>query len=329
MRKPRHHSHLRLVEPGSQMRQSPRVMGVRSVSAYIPGFLAARSYRPNSERQRRVILEGFAAGVGDPPVGELTPAMVLDWWAGTAGMRPASRRTYLSAVRTFCAHLRSIRVLDHDPTAAIACPRVPPREPVTLTVKEIIRLLTSIDNTRDRALVALMLGCALRSHEAAGLHVEDVDLGARMLSVTGKGGRVRVVPVPVATAECLADYLAERPAGSGPLIRQHRSPLPLSPITAQIHVTNLLWRAGVKQRAWDGRSSHVLRRTCASTLLESGASIRDVQVILGHTTIATTQVYLRRPDDDRLWRVVELGPFSVTGEEEVVVWGSSRDPEPA
>src|SRR5690606_40800212 len=120
--------------------------------------------------------------------------------------------------------------------------------------------------------------------------------------------------VPVATAECLADYLEECPAGSGPLIRQHRSPLPLSPITAQIHVTNLLWRAGVKQRAWDGRSSHVLRRTCASTLLESGASIRDVQVILGHTTIATTQVCLRRAGGDRVRRGGGGGAVSVRGE---------------
>src|SRR5690606_38263030 len=101
------------------MRQSPRVMGVRSVSAYIPGFLAARSYRPNSERQRRVILQGSAAGVADTAVGEWTPAMVLDWRAGTAGMRPAPRRTYLSAVRPVGAHLRSIRVLDHEPTAAV------------------------------------------------------------------------------------------------------------------------------------------------------------------------------------------------------------------
>lgn len=75
-------------------------------------------------------------------------------------------------------------------------------------------------------------------------------------------------------------------------------------------LTRVLYNVGVKQAPHDGRSPHVLRRTCATTLLESGASIRDVQRILGHSSLATTERYLALPDTRRLLELIDSGPMS-------------------
>lgn len=284
-------------------------MGNRRVSAHIPEFLAARSYRPNSERQRSVVLAQFARAVGDPRARDLTARMVIAWWDDISHLKPASRRAYLSAVRVFCGHLVAMGALESDPTTPIQQPKVYPREPVTLEPHEVIRVLTELDNTRDRAVAALMLGCGLRSHDVAMLQVEDVDLHARVLVVEGKGGKRRAVPMPKATVECVSDYLHKFPAESGPLIRHRWKDQGVTAHAVRLAMVRVLERAGVKRAPWDGRSAHVFRRTCATNLLESGASVRDVQQILGHESIATTEAYLRRPGMDRLQRLIELGPL--------------------
>lgn len=284
-------------------------MGDRQLSDHIPAFLDARSYRPASIRQRRGLLAQFVDRTGDPRARDLTVELVLGWWSSLAPLRPASRKAHLGAVRVFVRHLRAIGAVDGDPTLAIEAPSVPRPEPVTLTAAEIVRLLAGLPTARDRCMVALMLGCALRGGEVASLNVEDVDLDARVLTVLGKGGQSRFVPMPTAAVECVTEWLAERPATSGPLVRRVDSEERLSVHQLRQRVTRLLADAGIKRSAWDGRSPHALRRTCASELLESGASLRDVQTVLGHRSLASTEHYLRRPDRARLQRVIEQGPL--------------------
>lgn len=95
----------------------------------------------------------------------------------------------------------------------------------------------------------------------------------------------------------------------GPLIRSLDGER-LDPPMLRNRLTRVLYNVGVKQGPHDGRSPHVLRRTCATTLLESGASIRDVQRILGHASIATTERYLALPDTRRLLDLVDRGPMA-------------------
>lgn len=274
---------------------------------FLNGFLVARSYAPNSARQRSVIIGGFCDSVGDVAPAELTVAAVWDWWASIAHLAPASRRAHLSAVRQFLAHLRAIGVLEGDPTATISAPRVPPSPPVTLTKGEVDRLLGVLTDARDRVIVGLMLGCGLRSGDVAALSTDDVDHVARILRVRGKGNKVRLVPLPHFVADMLAAFCAE--LDDGPLIRSARGGR-MSAGHLRHRVDVALRAAGVKRAALDGRSSHVLRRTCATTLLEGGvATVVDVQEVLGHASLSSTTRYLARPAAARLLGVIETGPL--------------------
>jgi integrase len=115
------------------------------------------------------------------------------------------------------------------------------------------------------------------------------------------------VPVPELVADLLAVHLVGM--GDGPLVRTaggHR----LSAERLRARLTSALYRAGVKHGPLDGRSSHVLRRTCATALLESGASLVDVQAVLGHADLSSTSRYLALPDVKRLRAVIEGGPLA-------------------
>lgn len=270
---------------------------------HIEPFIVARSYAPSSAKQRRFLLNQFCDAVD-----ELTVEQVYLWWASIAHLSDATRRAHLSAVRQFVAHLRTIGVIDHDPTATITPPRLHHAPPVTITAVEAIRFLACIGNLRDRTAAALMLGCGLRAGDVARLDVDHIDLVQRIARVPGKGGKVRLVPIPEVVADILHRHLDGMEAGA--LIRTgcgHR----LTAEQLRFRLTRELYRAGIKRGPHDGRSSHVLRRTCATTLLESGAAtLVDVQAILGHVALSSTQRYMALPDAKRLLSVIESGPLS-------------------
>lgn len=279
------------------------------LSAFVEGFLVARSYSKQSLRQRRSVLTRFVGAVGDVEPRKLTHGIVLMWWAGLAELAPASRQAHLSAVRAFLAHLITIGELDHDPSVSIVRPVVALRPPVTIPATQVVALLLSIDHPRDRAAAALMLGCGLRSGDVVRVDVENVGLETQILRVKVKGDRERMVPMPRATVESISDYLAHSPATSGPLVRTAGGDrMPAQQLRNRL--TTALYAAGIKHGPHDGRSSHVLRRTCATMLLESGASIRQVQTVLGHSSLASTQRYLAAPETASLVDVVERGPLA-------------------
>lgn len=273
------------------------------IDQHIDGFICARCYAATSARQRRQLLHQFRAVVGE----DITVESVYRWWASIAHLSAASRRAHLSAVRAFIEHLRMIGVMDCDPTESLRAPRVTPSPPVTISPAEARRFLGTVTNRRDRIAAALMLGCGLRAGDVARLDVGDVDLAARILRVTGKGSKVRLVPIPEVVAVELASFMVGM--GDGPLIRG-RSGERLTASHLRHRITDELTAAGIKRGPLDGRSSHVLRRTCATTLLEGGqASIKDVQTILGHASLASTERYLALPDARRLVSVIDSGPL--------------------
>lgn len=281
--------------------------GGNMVTRYIDSFVVARSYSTASARQRRHLLNRFAHLTGHPTPDQLTTELVYDWWAQIAHLSDASRRAHLSALRQFLGHLRTIRVLDHDPTEGLTAPRIHHAPPVTISQPEAVRLLASIRDPRILTAAALMLGCGLRAGDVANLDTGHLDLTERIARVPGKGGKTRLVPIPHAVADILHRHLEG--LEPGPLIRTscgHR----LTPPQLRARLTSELYRAGIKRGPYDGRSTHVLRRTCATTLLESGdATIVDVMTILGHAALSSTQRYQALPDAKRLRTVIESGPL--------------------
>lgn len=240
-------------------------------------------------------LAAFADAVGaDMPVGRVTRKHV-EKWRLTRNVSPGTARAELSRVRAFCKWCVENDLMRRDPTRGIKGPRQPRREPRAIGHDGIAETLLHAD---DRGRVCILLGVqeGLRRAEVCGLTTDRVDLEDQLLTVLGKGNKERVVPLSHETAKAIDRYLTAYPAGPGmPLIRSYEQPTKgLHPD----HLTRLAQRwmtdAGVKKGPGDGKSFHALRHTCANDVLDAGADLRDVQELLGHEHLATTQRYLRR-----------------------------------
>lgn len=272
-------------------------------------FMVARGYSGESRRQRLVIINGFIDHTGNPTCDDITPADMIAWWATKSDRKPATRRAYLTVIRLWWRHNIAMGWATSDPTILIATPRIPNRPPVSLRAAEIETILAVPRTPRNRAILTLMLGCGLRSGDLQRVNIEDVDMGHRVIRVRVKGGDELIKPVPRIAAEDLAVLLDTLPS-HGPLIRVCGRRISVSRLRAV--VTAMLVDAGVKRDAHDGRSPHILRRTFATELLRAGVNVKDVQDLMGHDSLTSTQRYLAPSDAGELLEAVELGPLSVS-----------------
>jgi integrase/recombinase XerC len=150
-------------------------------------------------------------------------------------------------------------------------------------------------NLRDRAIVELLYGAGLRVGEMAGLDVRDVDLHRGDVRVLGKGGKERIVPLPRAAREALSEYLEAR-RGPGLLAEPLFPSLRSCPVEGARRLSTRDFRRIVKARARrvgiaDRVYPHRLRHSYATHLLDMGADLREIQELLGHASLSTTQKY--------------------------------------
>ncbi len=279
----------------------------RAAVLYVAARAGRGEFRPATAREVRYVLGMFSTAVGpERPVAAITRRQALAWWDAQQ-CSPATARTRLSAVRTFLAWCQAQGWLQANPLLDVRAGKVPRRMPVTLPLPAVAALFDAIHDARGRAMAGLMVHCGLRAGEVASLTMERVDWNQRMLHVVGKGGHERMVPLPSEAAMLLRNYLAQYPAAAtGPVFRRYDLPyVGISRRTVTRQFAEWMRAAGVKHHAYDGVSAHGLRRTCATDLLDRGANIRQVQALLGHQHLATTEVYLRRADGAELAPVVE------------------------
>lgn len=226
------------------------------------------------------------------------------------GLEPASVSRALSAVRGFHRHLVREGIRAANPTTEIDRPRRGLKLPSVLTVEEIERLVTSPagetpKDLRDRAMLELLYASGLRVSEIVGLKTLDVDLGAGLVTVLGKGSKQRVVPLGEEAHARVSSYLAH---GRRLLDRTRRSPMLFLNARGGKLTRQGFWkilRARARQAGLARRvTPHTLRHSFATHLLEGGADIRTVQVLLGHADVSTTQIYTH-VGRDALRRVYE------------------------
>jgi len=207
----------------------------------------------------------------------------------------------IAAIRSFFAFLVGQGALSANPAASIASPRREMRLPEFLPVDEMIDLLRSLPSggekqVRDAAILELLYSSGLRVGELVSLRREDVSLEEGTVRVSGKGRKVRIVPVGEKAVKAIREYLSARIAketssadsSRGPLFRNLRGGALSSRSVARI-LAAALERAGVGRHL----SPHGLRHTFATHLLESGADLRAIQEMLGHASLSTTQRYAR------------------------------------
>ncbi len=289
---------------------------------------AERNLSPHTRRGYLADVRQLAEFLGGQvePAG-VTSTQVRGFLADLHARRhPATLGRKLAALRAFFRWLRREGACNLDPTDGIPSPRVPKRLPNPLPVDDCIALVergrrrgrprarsgtrdTSADlgELRDRALVELLYGAGLRVGELTALDVRDLDLHRGDVRVVGKGSKERVVPLPAATRKALVAYLgARRRPGllAEPLFTSLRSctggPRRLGVRDVRRVLASRARSVGVADRV----HPHRLRHSYATHLLDMGADLREIQELLGHASLSTTEKYTA-VSTDRLMEVYD------------------------
>lgn len=227
------------------------------------------------------------------------------------GVENRSLARSMSSFRQFFRWLEASATLKNHAILKVSTPRVPRGLPKPLTVAKAVDVVaensaTDVDwiRARDAAVLLLLYGAGLRISEALGLTLEDAPTPGRdVLRITGKGGKERLVPVLPAIQETVACYLGlcPFPLERGEPIFRGAKGGPLSPRIIQLLMERLRGALGLPESA----TPHALRHSFATHLLSSGADLRQIQELLGHASLSTTQVYTE-VDRDRMLKVYDL-----------------------
>jgi integrase/recombinase XerD len=217
---------------------------------------------------------------------------------GASDLKPRSVARKVSALRMLLRFAYREGYLSADLGADLESPKLPKRLPKVLSIHEMERLLNFPNSDdpldlRDRALFEVMYACGLRVSELAGLTIQDVDLNEGYLRCFGKGSKERALPMGGAARRSLSAYLNRgRP----------RHALPYLPASAlflsargkpleRVAIWKILRKRALEAGLEIPPSPHVLRHSFATHLLEGGADLRSIQELLGHASIATTEIY--------------------------------------
>ena len=276
---------------------------------YLDHLAVERGLSPNTLAAYRRDLRRYVAfcakrdvlrpgDVDEPTVRSFVASISASTWGEDE--RPYSARTVarsLSSVRSFHRFLLREGGAERDPAAAIVQPKLPRSLPHPLPLDDVSRLLEAPDTAtpvglRDRAILEVLYGAGLRISELIGLDVDDVDLEEGSVRVLGKGGKEREVPLGAFGREAVKAYLvrarpmfASKVSRAALFLNQRGGRLTRQSCTRILAAS--VEAAGIDRRV----TLHTLRHSFATHLLEGGADVRVVQELLGHASVATTQIY--------------------------------------
>ena len=218
---------------------------------------------------------------------------------GKSGLKRTSIARKLSSLRSFYKFLIRSGTLDSNPAEPINFPLKSRPLPKSLTVQDMAKLLdveprNDFIGIRDQAIKELLYSTGIRVSELTGLNMEDVVFSPEMIKVTGKGKKQRIVPFGQKAKEALQRYMQEREAILNRLKKTEEKALFINSRggrLSQRSVQRMISRSGWEIAINHNLTPHVFRHSMATHLLESGADLRSIQKLLGHASVATTQVY--------------------------------------
>lgn len=230
---------------------------------------------------------------------EVTTDMLADFIGdlNDLGISPRSRSRIVSGIKSFFGFLTMEGDLEIDPSLPIDSPRIPPHLPDVLTVEEIDALIEAIDlstadGSRNRAIIETLYSCGLRVSELCSLTLNQLHFDEGFVIVHGKGSKERLVPMSPSAVKYIGEYLTHyrmtpKP-GHEDVVFINRLGTGLSRVMIFKIIKKLTQLADIRKTV----SPHTLRHSFATHLLEGGANLRSIQMMLGHESIATTEVYL-------------------------------------
>jgi integrase/recombinase XerD len=259
----------------------------------------SENYQLSTRRSLTEFAEWCSAAKKITAAPEVTQPVISEYLATRkqGGLAAASIKLVVVALKIFFRFLAGKAAVSRDPTETLTLPRIERYLPETLNEVQVEQLIDSIDTRRplglrDRAIVELLYASGLRISELANARLENFNSEERILRVTGKGNKMRLVPVGGKACDALAAYIStERPRL---VSRRTSSEIFLSSRGTKLTTTRI-WQI-VKTRAKQSGLEaniypHLLRHSFATHLLSNGADLRIIQEMLGHADISTTQVY--------------------------------------
>ncbi len=219
-------------------------------------------------------------------------------WLSDCGYKQTSRARMLSAIRRLFQYLHREKIRADDPSALLISPKLPKRLPKDLSEEQVEALLNAPDpndpmELRDKAMLELLYATGLRVTELVSLTMENISLRQGVVRITGKGGKERLVPLGENAIDWIETFLQQ---GRSELLGETTSDVVFPSKRARQMTRQTFWHrikhyavlAGIDTELL---SPHVLRHAFATHLLNYGADLRVVQMLLGHSDLSTTQIY--------------------------------------
>ncbi|WP_308662201.1 site-specific tyrosine recombinase XerD [uncultured Alistipes sp.] len=228
-------------------------------------------------------------------------------WLYDHGREKSSQARNLSGIRSFFNFLLLDEQIDASPAEFVEAPKCGRQLPDVLTTGEIDRIIAAVDTStakglRDSAMLEVLYSCGLRVSELTSLRLSDLFFGEGYIRVTGKGNKQRLVPVSAAARDKIQLYLEERRKArtNGEVLFLNNRGRGLTRVMVFTILREAARRAGITKHI----SPHTFRHSFATHLIEGGAGIRQVQEMLGHESILTTEIYTHL-NREHLRRTVE------------------------
>lgn len=255
-------------------------------------FLIAKKMEGLSNRtlnNYRKTIQDFGAFV-EKPVKQITTGDIRNWLAVRSTVKMSTLRYYISVLKSFFNFLLNEDILGIDPTRKIKLPKIEQRIPNALNTAEMEILREGCKTLREKAMLEVFYATGCRLAEIYSLNRTDINWNERSLRVIGKGNKERIVFISVRATHLLKKYLLSRTDNEKALfVTEKGKPRRLSQRSIHMIFKKIASRSEVNKNIYP----HLFRHTMATTMINNGARMEDVQAILGHSSPNTTQVYAR------------------------------------
>ena len=293
---------------------------------YVQYLCLERSYSKNTLDAYRRDLQKLLIFYADNHIDYRTVTLEqLDQFAGQLreeGIHARSVARILSGVRSFYRFLTLEKEVEQDPTELLESPQIGKHLPEVLSVEEIDSIINVIDvskpeGIRDRAIIEVLYGCGLRISELCNLRISQLYLEDKYIRVKGKGSKERLVPIEGVAIDRVREWLVTRmgykvkPSEEDYVFVSLTRGSRLSRISLFVYIKDYAERAGIKKNI----SPHTFRHSFATHLLEGGANLRAIQMMLGHEDISTTEIYMHIDKSKLRTEILEHHPRNILYEE--------------